>query len=428
MTNLNDVLFSLGVFRVLFAGVIQYNSICFRVLGGLVYPNLLASVAIVTAIEFILNAILEIPCGFIADKFGKTKIAILGLYFVSIGTFFLMLSFIFHYDTNLSYFFLVCNATLIGVGKPLYSGSIEAFYQQCLMSFNRDGGNSKVISNSFSSSVVVGRYVPLLFVISAFIILWIFDKLSILPFSLLVSSLLFIFLSVKLGNDYKSALRAGIYKPEERQNVYIPQLRFFASRDFLVPVIFSTLILAIAMLNLGFFIISLGRELNLSIAQEYFVFGFYMIGVMFIGWIASSYILPFLSLKFGRYKQIVLYFSFFIFVNFFLLNIGLDFKFEILLLIMMVYGAAFQIVNLGVVSICKNMVLDLGQSENLATILSIANIIPFILVSIISTIIAFFCDGALSLKGSFNFLISTSFLGVLVILFIFNKEDKFGDN
>ena len=199
MNTLTETLRSFGIYRVFFSSVIQYNSICFRVIGGLMYPNLLKSVAFVTALEFFLNSLLEVPFGKLSDKYGRARLAVLGVFLVSLGSLSLYFAFLNHENTELAYYFLTANALLIGIGKPFYSGSVESFYQSVLDCHKKTAEDEKLISNSLSASSHYGRFVPIIFVLLAFTCLIGFEKVGVLSLCFFVSFAFFSCLYFLIG-------------------------------------------------------------------------------------------------------------------------------------------------------------------------------------------------------------------------------------
>ena len=69
----------LGLFNAFFESGVTYNSIIFRVVVGVMGRIPLEAVAIVTTLEFLLNSVLEVPLGYVADKYGRVKSTIVGI-------------------------------------------------------------------------------------------------------------------------------------------------------------------------------------------------------------------------------------------------------------------------------------------------------------------------------------------------------------
>ena len=82
---MGDVLKSLGIYKAVNASAVQFNSIVFRVVVGFLAGVPAEIIALIPAIEFILNFLLEVPAGYLADKYGRVPFAIIGHITVILG-------------------------------------------------------------------------------------------------------------------------------------------------------------------------------------------------------------------------------------------------------------------------------------------------------------------------------------------------------
>ena len=73
---MTSILRRMGLYRALNASAVQFNSIVFRVVVGFLAGVPGEIVALIPAIEFFLNFLLEIPSGYLADRYGRIPFAI----------------------------------------------------------------------------------------------------------------------------------------------------------------------------------------------------------------------------------------------------------------------------------------------------------------------------------------------------------------
>lgn len=418
MNTLTGTLRSFGIYRVFFSSIIQYNSICFRVVGGLMYPNLLKSVAFVTALEFFLNSLLEVPFGKLSDRYGRAKLAILGIFLVALGSLCLYFAFLNHENTELSYNFLTLNALLIGIGKPLYSGSVESFYQSVLNCYKKSVEDEKIISNSLSASAHYGRFVPIIFVLLAFTFLIWFEKLGVLSLCFFISFTLFIGMTIKLWLDYKKAYNIKGFVDASEQLVAEFEPRITDKKLFLYSSVVNLLAMLIAMLNLGYYILSLGRSINSGSMEQYFSFAIYMIGIMGLGWVLSASLLPRLAKRLLKPTQNQLFFGLLLCTNLAYFFLEIPKKIELLSIYLIGYGAVFQIGFSGLMNSARNLSLEVSKKEHFAANLSLQNIPSFISVALASTVIALNYNGALSLDQNYFVISTLAGIGLIYSLFI----------
>ena len=159
---MNIAIKRLGYFKACHSSAVQFNSIVFRVVVGFLADVPVEIIALVTSIEFFLNFILEIPAGFIADRYGRVKLAILGLLSGIVGLFSSYIAL-----TNLlgsySYTLFILQGVFIGFTRPLVSGSIEAFYQDSIKKLtSQEDIEKNVEQKSFTLSDAYGRYLTCL--------------------------------------------------------------------------------------------------------------------------------------------------------------------------------------------------------------------------------------------------------------------------
>ena len=418
MNTLTETLRSFGIYRVFFSSVIQYNSICFRVIGGLMYPNLLKSVAFVTALEFFLNSLLELPFGKLSDKYGRARLAILGVFLVALGSLCLYFAFLNHEHTQLAYYFLTLNALFIGVGKPLYSGSVESFYQSVLNCYKSSTEDEKIISNSLSASSHYGRFVPIVFVLLAFTSLIWFENLGVLSLCFFVSFTFFISMSIKLWIDYRKASKIKGFVDASESLITDFEPRITDKKLFLYSSVVNLITMLIAMLNLGYYILSLGRNISLDSIEQYFSFAVYMIGIMGLGWVLSASLLPKLATKLLKPVQNQVFFGLLLCTNLAYYFLKIPKEIELLLIYLIGYGAIFQLSFSGLMNSARNISLDVSKKEHFAANLSLQNIPSFITVALASSIIAFNFNGALSLEYNYLVISTLAAIGLIYSLYV----------
>ena len=375
LSTMETAIRKLGVFRVLLGSVVQFNSILFRILVGVTGGLPLKGVALVSFIEFLLNLTLEVPTGVLADKFGRVSVAVIG--FVLTAGSLTSLFFALHFSgyESLSLCFLLLDGILTGVGKPMFSGAVEGFYQDAIVRAAEQSGNStNGLSQSFTISNRYGKYGSTVAVSLAFLILSLFSHSPYVHFCFLVGASVYLIVALVLWRDYR--------KLGDHYNtmVRMPLLEFvprFLKNKTLVFATFLNVVIGIAALAvLGYLIVSVGRSsvsssssnLSMLIYTAAFMFGF-----VSFGWIVKASLLPrlVLAMKPFRYLSILL-----CTLGASSILIALewnDLSPVVLVGVLFFYGCVFQVVYSGLKDFSTNLILSEISRADYATGISLGN-------------------------------------------------------
>tara|TARA_Y100000033_G_C2698465_1_gene87353 strand:+ start:53 stop:601 length:549 start_codon:yes stop_codon:yes gene_type:complete len=174
----------------------------------------------------------------------------------------------------------------------------------------------------------------------------------------------------------------------------------------------------IAMLNLGYYILSLGRHISLDSIEQYFSFAVYMIGIMGLGWVLSASLLPKLATKLLKPVQNQVFFGLLLCTNLAYYFLKIPKEIELLSVYLIGYGAIFQLSFSGLMNSARNISLDVSKKEHFAANLSLQNIPSFIAVALASSIIAFNFNGALSLEYNYLVISTLAAIGLIYSLFV----------
>ena len=166
---MDSILKSLGIYRALHASAVQFNSIVFRVVVGFLAGVPVEIVALIPAIEFTLNFLLEVPAGYLADKYGRIPFAIIGHVTVILGLSCGYIALLGLTNPDATHALFVFHGIFIGFTRPLTSGSVEAFYQDALERIPQENGSKNVIDKSFTLSKKYGKHLTTIAVVMAFL-------------------------------------------------------------------------------------------------------------------------------------------------------------------------------------------------------------------------------------------------------------------
>lgn len=139
---------SLGTTRALITCAVQFNSLFLRTMAGLGKWLPIESISIITSVEFFLNFLFELPFGIYADRKGRLRFVIGGLSVIILSVVLTGLATLLNGNSPLPLLYFV--GALIGIGKPMYSGALEAYYQNFVRKFhNQDHKDSFLLSNLY---------------------------------------------------------------------------------------------------------------------------------------------------------------------------------------------------------------------------------------------------------------------------------------
>lgn len=158
----HQVLRRLGTFNALFNTGVLYNHIVFRVVAGVTGAIAPETVAVVTMLEYTLNCLLEVPLGAVADRFGRVRATVIGLLCICLGLTSIYLALLIP-DKTVSWSLIVLDGILLGIGKPLISGSFQAFYQDAIVKHAKEYPDLvEQAKSSFTRSLKFGRNYPVI--------------------------------------------------------------------------------------------------------------------------------------------------------------------------------------------------------------------------------------------------------------------------
>ncbi len=310
----NSVIKSLGIYYALNASAVQFNSIVFRVVVGFLVGAPLKAVAYITCIEYLLNFILEVPTGRIADKYGRIPMAIIGHVSVILG---LSCGYVaasgFINDENTIHIFYMLHGVFIGFCRPLISGSIDGFYKDAM---KRKGESEADLGFSISSKY--GRYLTTIYITLAFIVLIVFDQTLGAQHAFVPGILLWVMTTHRLYKDYLSFGDSSIKTETPIKKIF--QV-FKQNRNILVSTYYNFAQWVIKYLVFGYFLVTFGREFaGQSKSLQWMTMIAFMLGSQGFGWILKSVVIPKMIYKMSE-KQ---YLTTFLAASFFAGLLGLS--------------------------------------------------------------------------------------------------------
>ncbi len=162
----------LGLFNAFYESAVTFNSIGFRVVVGVMGLIPAEAVAIVTTLEFILNGLLEVPMGYVGDRFGRVGSTIVGIFLIMLALACIYAALLTD-NPQVKVLLIYLDGVLLGFAKPLISGSMHAYYEDAIRHYaGSDPTLNEQIVNSFTKSSQFGRFVPLIATVAAVLALY----------------------------------------------------------------------------------------------------------------------------------------------------------------------------------------------------------------------------------------------------------------
>jgi hypothetical protein len=386
---MNIHLKSLGYYKALAASATQFNSIIFRVVIGFLIGLPGETIALICTLEFALNLILEIPLGYCADRFGKIESAIVGHAFIILALTSGYIGIINFVQTGLSLqVFFILHGVLLGIGKPLMSGSVEAFYQSLIIE------NSKYIEeaeNSMTISSQYGKAFTLVAVIVAFLAIFTLKLFDLTEHSFIIGILLWMTATRKLIKDYRA------FKPSfaEKPQVSIRIDGFLSSithrKRFLKYITVHGLAFLALGLIAGYYPVTLGRTNNEL--KWYGIIIFYVFS-QGIGTYIRGYFLPTLITKIGSNRLLQCLSAMLIvsgFVLYILSRTGTETS--VFLTLNILFSLTLFVSTTSILGIITNKILALSTSQFSATSVSVMSMPGYLGFAILSYIFYYFFNG-----------------------------------
>ena len=410
---------AMGYYRVFFSSIIQFNSIVVRVVVGILIPDLALAVATITALEFSLNAALEVPLGRFADRFGRIPSAITGLFMIILGLLCMFAAALVE-STALSTSLIYIDGMLLGFGKPLYSGSVEAFYQSNLERYSSDlKEHTHQLEQSFILSGQFGKVIPTVAVIAAFGLIYWLHQYQLSLYAISFGALLYLFNVCQLIRDSRylgdlsiechgSSRESFRFKQLLQLIINSPTAKLSIALKFIAWVFLS--------LVLGYCLIAIGRQyLPSDESNRYFWFLVsFMLGFMTLGWyLRASWLVSFAKNRSNRFLV--------------LFGLGLHALINILaclllpvlppvalVIFLFLYMSIFQVADGALQNLSINLMLKSVPEARFSEALSIQNIPAYLFMGVYSSYFAFYSDGAPRLQTIFSTCLVVALLGLVV--------------
>lgn len=410
-----SIIKKMGIYSALFNSTIQFNSVVFRVAVGVLSNNFLKAVAVITAIEFSLNWILDIPGGILSDRYGRVRCALVGLSLMTLAICSMYVVF-FTGNETISNILIILVGVLLGIGKPLLSGSVEAFYQDALIREIGGAADNPTVRHSFSLSQRYGRFIPTVVTLIAFPLIYLLHKSIGSQHAFVFGIGMYLVVIFVLIRDSRmigfSNTSSGFSSPSAIIKNYLSNhLMLFSS--FLNLIFF-----AFAACVLGYLLMSIGHHLGPNSIYSWYSMAGFMAGYMIFGWIGSSYLLPLIIQRWSSMRilkastALMLICSGFLFLVHGRLS---EISWPIILLI---FGGLFSVATNAIRGVMTNLLLSQVKRSDYATALSIQNVPAYAWVGIHSLLVTLLASGAPTLRATFMALIAISTFALLVLTMI----------
>lgn len=383
----------MGWYRALFAATIQFNSLVFRVVVGVVGGVFPEAIAVAMILEFWLTAIFEVPGGYLADRFGRMPVASVGFCLVSaaiVCNFFA----VFFAGTGTSVFFICFSAVLLGFGSPLISGSVIGFYQEALANsyetHAKKGSSPEIIKLRLQKSMNLtqksGKHAPLLGVGLALVLLFFLNRYQLTHICFLIGASMHLYLTSFILRDYQ---RLKIKDKNKKylgiKHTILNTFKSSRSRGGIFHMaIFFVGVSSVA----GYLAVSLGREYYDT--NKWVIIGTFMLSYGSIGWYLRGLVLPYLVEKLSKTMFLITAYTMILISGLVLLAIPTSLIF--LCAAVAVSSSLYALGSGAIINYSKNEIIaDLHHSEY-ATALSIGSIPGYLVIVGISSVVAY-CGG-----------------------------------
>ena len=387
----------MGIYNALKISSIQFNSAVFRCVIGVLAGVPLTTVATITAIERILNFILEVPTGRFADKYGRIPCAIMGHIAVILGLSCGYIGLIVGGNSDLAEFLFICHGIFIGITSPLISGSVEAFYQDAIQR-EQDSGLHNDAHRSFTLSKAVGKYFTTIAIIVAFTMLYILNHFEMSHHAFLLGILLWGITLGRLVLDYKNL--GDQYSIPSSMLDLVSQ---FKNKRVIAAIFYNISIHLISAIIGGYFLISIGRELGeeLGETQSWILMFLFFLSSQGLGAIIRGYTLPVLIKKVSLKNYITLAYFCLATLSVICLAFFKGLGFITMCIMAMIYGIFFFVAASAIRATSNNMLLKEVPQRDYAMVMSVYNMPGFLCTSGYSFYLIQFDQGAPSLNESF---------------------------
>lgn len=419
--DINYAIERFGLYRVAFAGTLHFNSIIYRVVLGILFPEYAQVVALFTVVEFSLNAVFELPFGILADKYGRVKFAAIGLLMILISIVFTFLT-VTSADMGIAKFYTVCAATLVGLGKPFFSGSVEAFYQDAIEARKVDDADHARAKSSFVLSSGFGKALPALYILGSFAIVAALYALNAAKMTFLFGASLYLLVIMRLLKDGKTLKDSSLHHRD------FPSIAAIARILKTPEVIWASALKALSWLIIiyimGHGIIVIANEKPFaSDLQKIIVYFFFMLSFMGLGWFIRGSVNPYLFNRFNHQKVVLSSYLLWAAFNLAMFHLLPNASFIGTCILISIYMTVFQICYSMWQDWSANLVLKSVPREQYATALSLQNIPGFIMVSGMNLYFSTITTGFPSIAEMYQSLTLLSLIGALLMI-LFGYERK----
>lgn len=401
---------ALGIFRVIYASAVQLNGTVFRIIVGILSGARPDALAILAGVESFLSILLEVPGGYFADRLGKAVSSLMGLGLISAA----MLSIYFACSPDISgtasLALIVLTAVFLGIGRPLFSGAIEAFYQAELDHLSQNNPELKLqAERSFVVSARFGKFLPPLIVGAGFALAYFLNEKGVSQHALLFGVFLWFYLVIQLWRDKRRFDHREVLSKQASWKEHAGACWKILKANRLAQLALALTTLNFLMISIiaGYQVLSWNASFKTEAAEvSWSVLISFVAGQMSLGWFLRATLLPWLLARLNESKAIKLLFSLSLIFN------GLYFlllKLEVLdsgmgwggLALVFFYATSFQFIHIGMASLATNLALKAFPPQYAAMGLSMINLPGFLADVIYSIYLVQYRAGFPSLSESF---------------------------
>ena len=389
---MDKILERLGTYRALNAATVQFNSVVFRVVVGFLAGIPAHIVATIPAIEFVINFLLEIPTGRLADRFGRIPLAIIGHIAVILGLSCGYVALNIHsVNPELAYTLFILHGVFIGFNKPLTSGSVEAFYQDAL--HRCEDRNEDLLYKSMTISKKYGKYLTTVAIVLSFASIFVMKESIGAHHAFVIGIILWALTLLKLYQDY-SHLGDVTNEPTKINSIL---KMIVTSRRSWISIFYSTSAFTLIGLVMGYFIVAIGREETGHLRWTLIIA--FMLSSQGLGWIVKSHILPNLINKISEKNYLSIFY-----LSLSLLGILLYYFFRnlnpfLLIVFISILGITFMTAVSAISSVAHNIIMSEVKKDDFAFAISVQSMPGYLVISLMSYIFSIYFDGTPSTEG-----------------------------
>ncbi|MCY4644274.1 MAG: MFS transporter [Bacteriovoracales bacterium] len=411
----------LGIYGALHTSSIQFNSAIFRCVVGILANVPPTTVAIITGIEFLLNCILEVPTGRLADRYGRIPCAILGHISVILGLSCGYTALLLGGQGQAAEWLFIAHGFFIGFTRPLISGSVNAFYRDAIereekRGEHRDSGHSMTLSKTF------GKYFSTISILAAFGLLYLLNGKGMTHHAFLPGIILWAVTLCWLAVDYR---RFGDrrFSPSPLFNI----AKMFKNGKVLAATFYTISIFAFAVIVGGYLLISIGRELglgldNLEDERTWILMFLFALSSQGIGSAVAGHILPKLVKKVSTKNYISLFYIVLIVSNIVFLRDLKEMGFLVFAALIVLYGIFYVLATHAIMAKSRDMLLNEFPPQDHAMALSLVNMPGVLVFAGYSLYLTRWGGGAPSLREAFLSVGSIAAICLLVHLALRRNE------